>query len=102
VTVALRMLPTGDEALRHEQMQVVLGPRHRHIEQTAFFLDFGRRPATRFTRNTAWRRSVIAPDGRCAIAPVLATQAAADESKRRADWIAVLENADAFAAEFKS
>jgi hypothetical protein len=36
------------------------------------------------------------------IAPVLATQAAADEHRRRADWITVLENAGTFAAELES
>jgi hypothetical protein len=36
------------------------------------------------------------------IAPVLAAQAAADEHKRRADWIAVLENANTFTVELES
>jgi hypothetical protein len=36
------------------------------------------------------------------IAPALAAQAAADEHKRRADWIAVLENANTFTAELES
>jgi hypothetical protein len=36
------------------------------------------------------------------IAPVLAAEAAADESKRRADWIAVVKNADTFTAELES
>ena len=36
------------------------------------------------------------------IAPVLAANAAADGRKRRADWIAVLENAGAFAAGLES
>ena len=31
VTVALRMLAMGEEALRHDQMQIVLGARHRDI-----------------------------------------------------------------------
>ena len=30
----------GVEALRHDQIQMVLRPRHRHIEQAAFLLDF--------------------------------------------------------------
>jgi hypothetical protein len=36
------------------------------------------------------------------IAPALAAQAAADEHKRRADWIAVLENANTFTVELES
>jgi hypothetical protein len=35
--VALRTLTVGEEALRHEQVQIVLGACHRDIEQSAFF-----------------------------------------------------------------
>src|SRR5258708_31382914 len=41
--VALGMLAMGEEALWYHEMEVVLGARHRNIEQAAFFLDFGRR-----------------------------------------------------------
>src|SRR4051794_25490257 len=39
MAVAARRLVVRIKALRHHQMQAVLGPRHRHIEQPAFFLD---------------------------------------------------------------
>ncbi len=62
MAVALRMLAVGEEALRHHQMQIVLGARHRDIEQAAFFLDLGRlvpaprsegmQPSTTLSTNT--------------------------------------------------
>ena len=39
MAVALRALAVREEALRHHQMQIVLGPGHRDIEQAALFFD---------------------------------------------------------------
>ena len=39
--VALGVLPMGEEALRDDKMQMILGAGHRDIEQTALLLDFG-------------------------------------------------------------
>jgi hypothetical protein len=39
MTVAACRLSVGKEALWHEQMQVVLGARHRDIQQPALFFD---------------------------------------------------------------
>ena len=41
MAIALRMLAVGEEALRHDEMQVVLGASHRHVKQAAFFLELG-------------------------------------------------------------
>src|SRR5262249_10766678 len=42
MAVALRTLPMGEVALRHDKMQMVPGPRHRDIEQAALFFQLGR------------------------------------------------------------
>ena len=39
MAVALRMLAVGEEALRHHQVQVVLGAGHGDVEQAAFFFE---------------------------------------------------------------
>jgi hypothetical protein len=48
------------------------------------------------------KRTLYGAEIDAVIAPVLAAQAAADEHKRRADWIAVLENANTFTAGLES
>ena len=42
VPVAVVALLMGIEALRHDQVQMVLRARHRNIEEPPFFLDLGR------------------------------------------------------------
>jgi hypothetical protein len=42
VTIALRVLAVDEEALRHDQMQVILCAGHGDIEQSTFLLDLGR------------------------------------------------------------
>ena len=44
MAITLGMLAMGEEALRHDNVQTVLRPRHRHIEQPALLFDFRRRP----------------------------------------------------------
>ncbi len=39
--VALRMLAVHEEPLRNDEIEIVLSPRHRDIEQPSFLLDFG-------------------------------------------------------------
>ena len=51
--VALRILLVREEPLRHDEVQVILGARHRHIEKPAFFLDFCRRPGAEVGWNAA-------------------------------------------------
>ena len=51
--VALRILLVREEPLRHDEVQVILGARHRHIEKPAFFLDFRRRPGAEVGWNAA-------------------------------------------------
>ena len=43
MSIALRVLAMHEEALRYDQMEVVLGAGHGDVEQAAFFLDLGRR-----------------------------------------------------------
>ena len=40
--IALRVLPMREEALRHDEVKIVLGARHGDIEQAALLLDLGR------------------------------------------------------------
>jgi hypothetical protein len=51
--IALRMLPVGEEALRHHEMKVVLGSRHRDVEQATFLLELGRGAGTQVGRHAA-------------------------------------------------
>ena len=53
VAVALRVLAVDEEALRHDQMQVVLCARHRDVEQAAFLLDLGRGAGAEVGRHAA-------------------------------------------------
>ena len=39
--VALGVLAMGEEALRHDEVQIVLGAGHRDIQQSTFLLDLG-------------------------------------------------------------
>ena len=41
VAVAIASLPVNEEALRHDQVQMILGARHGDIEQPPLFLDLG-------------------------------------------------------------
>ena len=41
--VAVRVLPVREEALRHDEVQIVLGARHGDVEQPPLLLDLGRR-----------------------------------------------------------
>jgi hypothetical protein len=41
VPVALRVLAMGEKALRDGEVKIVLGARHRDIEQTPLLLDLG-------------------------------------------------------------
>jgi hypothetical protein len=43
MTIALRVLAVDEEALRHDQMKVVLCARHGDVEEPPFLLDLGRR-----------------------------------------------------------
>ena len=51
--VAARSLAVGEEALRHDQMQVVLGAGHRDIEQTPLLLDHVARAGAEVRRDAA-------------------------------------------------
>jgi hypothetical protein len=42
MTVPLRVLAMGEEALRDHEMEIVPGARHRHIEEAPLLLDLGR------------------------------------------------------------
>jgi hypothetical protein len=44
VTIALGALAVGEEPLRDDEMQIILGAGHGDIKQTPFFLDLGGRP----------------------------------------------------------
>ncbi len=44
MAVALRRLAMGEEALRHDEVQIILRPRHGDVKQAPLLLDFGRRP----------------------------------------------------------
>ena len=45
--VALGALAVGEEPLRDDEMQIILGARHGDIQQTPFFLDLGGRPGAK-------------------------------------------------------
>src|SRR6202047_5191488 len=51
--VALRILATGEETLRNNEVKIVLGARHRDIEQTPLLLDLGGRPGAEVGGNAA-------------------------------------------------
>ena len=51
--VALRVLAMREEALRHDEMQIVLGARHGDIEQPPLLLDLGRRAGAEVGGNAA-------------------------------------------------
>jgi hypothetical protein len=51
--VALRVLAMGEETLRNNEMKIVLGARHRDIEQTPLLLDLGGRPSAEVGGNAA-------------------------------------------------
>src|ERR1700731_1945522 len=51
--VALRILAMGEETLRNNEMKIVLGARHRDIEQTPLLLDLGGRPSAEVGGNAA-------------------------------------------------
>src|SRR5271166_2997050 len=53
MTIALRGLPMGEEALRRQEMQIVLCPRHSDVEQPALFLDFSPCSRAEIGRNAA-------------------------------------------------
>ena len=48
MAIALRVLAVDEEALRYDQMEVVLGAGHGDIKQASFLLDFGRGDCRRF------------------------------------------------------
>ena len=49
----MRVLAMGEETLRHHEVKIVLGARHRHIEQSALLLDFGRGAGAEVRRHAA-------------------------------------------------
>ena len=51
--VPLRALAMREEALRHDEMQIVLGARHRDIEKAALLLDLGRCAGAKIGRDAA-------------------------------------------------
>ena len=53
MAVALRILPVGKEAVRNDQVQIVLRARHRHVEQPALLLDLIRGPGAEVGGNAA-------------------------------------------------
>src|SRR6516165_3036863 len=53
VPIALGMLTVCEEALRHHQMEIVLGPRHCDVEQPAFLLEFRRSAGSQVGRHAA-------------------------------------------------
>src|SRR5450631_2988193 len=50
VAVAVVPLLMGEEALRHYQMQLILGARHRHVKETPLLLDLGARAGSEVRR----------------------------------------------------
>ena len=59
--IALRVLAVGEETLRHDEVKIVLGARHRDIEQAPLLLDLvgipvprseGMQPSTTLSTNT--------------------------------------------------
>ena len=53
--VPLRILAMGKETLRNNEVKIVLGARHRDIEQTPLLLDLGGRPGAKVGGNAARR-----------------------------------------------
>src|SRR5262245_20303184 len=53
VAIAVRALLMGEEALRRDQVQVILGAGHGDVEQAALFLDLRRRARGEIRRNAA-------------------------------------------------
>ena len=53
MAIALRMLAVDEEALWHDQMEVVLGAGHGDVEQATFLLDLGRGAGTEVGRHAA-------------------------------------------------
>ena len=53
VAVTARALLMREEALRHDQVQVIAGARHRHVEETALLLDLGRAAGREIGRDAA-------------------------------------------------
>ena len=51
--ITLRVLAMREEALRHDEVKIVLGTRHGDIEQTPLLLDLGGRPGAEVGRNAA-------------------------------------------------
>ena len=51
--VALRILAMGEETLRNNEVKIVLGARHRDMEQTPLLLDLGGRPGAEVGGNAA-------------------------------------------------
>jgi hypothetical protein len=51
--VALRILAMSEETLRNNEVKIVLGARHRAIEQTPLLLDLGGRPGAEVGGNAA-------------------------------------------------
>ena len=53
MAVAVGALPLNKEALRHDQVQMILGARHRDIKQPPLLLDLGLRSGGKVRRNAA-------------------------------------------------
>src|SRR5450759_3269338 len=53
MAIAISRLLMSKEALRHDEMEIVLGARHRHIEQTALLLELCRRAGAEIGRDAA-------------------------------------------------
>src|SRR5437868_13795623 len=53
MAIALRILAVREEPLRYHQMQIVLCPGHRDIEETAFLFDLGGGPGAKIRRQAA-------------------------------------------------
>lgn len=53
MTIAKTALAMGEETLRHHEMKLILGSRHRYVQEPPLFLDPGRRADTKIRRNAA-------------------------------------------------
>ena len=53
MAIALRILAVRKETLRYHQMQIVLCPGHRDIEEASFFFDLGGGPGAKIRRHAA-------------------------------------------------
>ncbi len=51
--VALGSLPMGEKALRHDEVQIVLGAGHRDVEEPSLLFDFGRGAGAEIGGDTA-------------------------------------------------